>query len=150
MGTCWTKIWKFDNKGNLIGEVKIEDIKSNGQFLLKDGNTILYGTHFQIYDRRFIISKGSWVILDDSLKIIRADEMTAKDSPDADLTPLAMTAKPTSSEFQCGIQMTDGKIVLGGRVTYPEFPEESKILGCNHYNEACILILNDKGTFRKE
>jgi hypothetical protein len=150
MGTCWTKMWKFDNKGNLITEAKIEDIKSNGQFLLKDGNTILYGTHFQIYDRRFIISKGSWAILDDSLKIIRADEMTAKDSPDADLTPLAMTAKPTSSEFQCGIQMTDGKIVLGGRVTYPEFPEESKILGCNHYNEACILILNDKGTFRKE
>jgi hypothetical protein len=148
MGTCWTQIWKFDKKGNLIGETKIENIKSNGQLLLKNGNTILYGTHFQVYDRRFIISKGNWVILDDSLKIVMSDEMNAKDSPDADLTPLAMTAKPTSSEFHCAIQLTDGRIALGGRVTYPEFPEESKILGCNHYNEACILFLNEKGIFR--
>lgn len=148
MGTCWTHIWKFDNKGNLIGETKIENIKSNGQFLLKNGNTILYGTHFQIYDRRFIISKGNWVILDDSLKVVMADEMNAKDSPDADLTPLAMTAKPTSSEFHCGIQLTDGRIALGGRVTYPEYPEESKILGCNHYNEACVLFISEKGLFR--
>jgi hypothetical protein len=150
LGTCWTRIWKYDNKGNLIAEAKIENIKSNGQFLLKNGNTLLYGTHFQVYDRRFIISKGNWVILDDSLKVVVADEMNAKDSPDADLTPLAMTAKPTSSEFHCGIQLSDGRIALGGRVTYPEFPEESKILGCNHYNEACILIINDKGAFRKE
>ena len=148
MGTCWTQVWKFDKKGNLLGEMKIENIKSNGQLLLKNGKTLLYGTHYQIYDSRFIISKGCWVILDDSLKIVLSDEMNAKDSPDADLTPLAMVAKPTSSEFHCGTQLSDGRIVLGGRVTYPEFPEESKILGCNHYNEACMLILNEKGSFR--
>ena len=148
IGTCWTDIWKYDKKGNFIEQKNVENIKANGHFLLKNGNTILYGTHYQVHDRRFIISKGNWIIMDDSLKIVKSDEMNATDAPDIELAPIAIAAKPTSSEFHCGMQLSDGRIVLGGRVTYPEFPEEAKILGCEHYNEACILILNELGGFR--
>ncbi len=149
LGNCNTQLWKANASGKTIQQLDIPNLKSNGILLLKNGNVMIYGADFQIHDRRFIISKGSFVVLDDKFAIVKQDEMKKTDAPDADLAPLAMSAKPTSSEFNTGIQLSDGRIVLGGRITFPEFPEDEKILGCTYYNEACLLFLNEKASFRK-
>lgn len=148
-GGCSSQLWKISPSGKKIASATLPDIKTNGLLLLKNGQTMIFGAHFQAYDHRIIISKGSFALLNDKLEIVSSDEMRPTDAPDVNLLSDAMYIQPTSSEFNAGLQLSDGRIVLGGRITYPESDDTDHIIGSQYYNQACLLFLNEKGTFRK-
>jgi hypothetical protein len=149
-GTSWTELVKISKQGKELLSTKIASIKANGVLCLKNGSFLLYGTNYQVFQEQFIISKASFVFLDDKCVITHEDQITTSDSPDVDLPSTAMQIQPTSSEFNVAIQLLDGRIAFGGRIMYPENTSEESILSSPRYNKACILFSDEKGRFRGE
>lgn len=147
-GPCKTVLLKLNSKGDKIDEKVIDDIKANGFLLLNNGKILMYGTHYQAYNNVMIISKANFFILNNKLEKQFSDEVGMFDDPDYNLPSLAVTAQPTSSEFNTGIQLSDGRIVLAGRVYMPDKVSADEILLSPRYNQPMILFMNDDGTFR--
>lgn len=148
-GPCKTILIKLNAKGEKIEEKEISDIKANGLLLLKNGNLLMYGTHYQVYNDIMIISKASFILFNSKLEKQLTDEMGILDNPDYNLPSLAVTAQPTSSEFNSGIQLSDGRIVLAGRVYMPDKTNPDEILLSPRFNQPYILFMNENGTFRE-
>lgn len=148
LGPCKTILLRINSKGEKTEEKIIDDIKSNGLLLLKNGNILMYGTHYQVYNDMMIISKANFFIFNSKLEKQVSDELGMLDNPDYNLPSLAVTAQPTSSEFNTAIQLTDGRVVLAGRVYMPDKVKPDEILLSPRYNQPMILFMNEKGTFR--
>lgn len=149
LGPCKTILLKLNVKGEKIEEKEISDIKANGLLLLKNGNLLMYGTHYQVYNDMMIISKASFTLFNSKLEKQLTDEVGIIDNPDSNLPSLAVTAQPTSSEFNSGIQLSDGRIVLAGRVYMPDKTNPDEILLSPRFNQPYIMFMNENGTFRK-
>ncbi len=141
-GSCRSIVVKINSSGEQIAEQTFEDIKINGLLLLNNGNMLMYGTHYQVYSKMLIISKGSFVIVNSNFEKIASDEMGIFDLPDYNLPSLVATAQPTSSEFNTGIQLSDGRIVLAGRVFMPDKTSPDEILLSPRYNQPYVLFMN--------
>jgi hypothetical protein len=70
------------------------------------------------------------------------------DAPDAELPGLAMTTWPTASDFLTAIQLSDGRIALGGRVYMPMQTKPDEIILSPRINRALLLIMDKNGGFR--
>lgn len=143
-GKNQTIILKLDLSGGLVNNLTFDNINANGMLSISGGNKILYGGVFKP-DGMSFIEKGKAVYLDASLKILKEREMGPLDAPDAKLPGLAMTVKPTSSDFLTGKILKNGKIALAGRVFMPVDTHPDRIMLSNRTNQNLLLITNEKG-----
>jgi len=81
----------------------------------------------------------------DNLEKEKEREMGMMDAPDAELPGLAMTMKPTSSDFLTAIQLKDGRVVLGGRDYMPLQIHPDKILLSPRANQNLMIFCDSNG-----
>ena len=140
-------VLKLNPKGELVKEEVFDNIKSNGITILKNGNYLLYGANFEPYENRIIISKAAFRIIDPNFKIVLTDELGQTDSPNSTLPTNIVTEMPVSSEFNNAVQLSDGRLIFGGRVNYPA-RDENDVLTPIRQNQACVLFTSADGKFR--
>jgi len=137
-GISETKIIKLSKDGDEVGNSTISDFSSNGTLLLANGTVLLYGSKFLVNDKQ-VVTKGRFAIITDDLNELVNDYLTPKDKPDADLNQKLTT----SSDFLTAIQLTDGRIAIGGKVYMPMTTSPK-----DYRNNSLLLIMNNNGTFR--
>lgn len=143
-------VLKLNQKGGFIKQDTIENIKSNGILTLSNGNYLLYGANFQPYDNRIVISRGAYRIMDSNLKIIKSEEFTPADIPGTKMESKAFDSNPISSEINNGIQLSDSRIIFGGRINFPlHFGSENEVTS-DRANKAFVLFTTSDGKFRKK
>lgn len=144
-GKCWTELIHVNTNGELITQKKINDIKANGVLCLKNGTIVLYGAHFQVINNTNIISKANYMLFDGQLNLQLKEELNEKDAPDVHFKEIDQQTSPSSSEFNCAIQLQDGRIAFGGRVLLAadlNYPSE------NRKNKALVLFTKSDGKYR--
>ncbi|MES2589593.1 MAG: hypothetical protein V4622_11490 [Bacteroidota bacterium] len=146
--TSLSVIKKLNTKGEEIQTEFITDIKSNGMEKLKNGKILLYGGNFKAYDNRMIISRGCFTILNEDLSVSVADELNESDNPEKSFPKDVVLDNPICSEFMTGIQLVDGRILLGGRILLPDYTDVESIKESKRTNKAVVLFTNAEGKFR--
>jgi hypothetical protein len=136
-GFAETRMIKFNSKGDQISTTVLEDFSINGVLELEDNKYCLYGSKFDV-DKKQVVTRAKYVIVDYSLKAVKSDFLSTNDKPDIDAG-----SKKTTSDFICGKVLPDGRIALGGRVFMPKTKKEMATL-----DNALLVILAPNGNMR--
>ena len=145
-----TVVVKLDNKGKLVKQKTIENIKANGIMVLKNNKYLVYGANFQPYDNRIIISRAGYNILDADLNEILHEELIQTDIPTT-MASIDFKSNPISTEFNRAIQVYDGRIAFGGRINYPkDYGSKTTEASSARNNQGCVLFTTQDGKFRKK
>ncbi|MCX7696751.1 MAG: hypothetical protein N2Z72_03540 [Bacteroidales bacterium] len=142
VGKCSSTLLKLNNQGKKIREKVIDGYKFNGMTILKNGKILLYGMSYQIIDNRYLVSTGTYIIINDNLEPTYAKSIGIEDLNNQNLKASIINSnKFISSELYEGMELPDGRIVLGGRFYKPDLSSD------NYFNRGMILFLNKDGKF---
>jgi hypothetical protein len=145
-GKCASKGFIFDKEGNKIRQIEIDSLYINSILTLQNGSILVAGYKIQSKGSN-ASEKACYIIYDRTLKKIKSRSLGLQDKPDADFITIHNSFLPTTSEFSTVYQMTNGKIVLGGRVWMPESIAPDKILNSPRVNKYLLVILTPDGDF---
>lgn len=143
-GTSQSNVVKLNQAGEIEKVMALENINANGVLVLKSGKVLIYGGAYKPDGNQFV-EKGKVVLMSANLDKEKEREMGMLDAPDAELPGLAMTMKPTSSDFLTAIQLKDGRVVLGGRDYMPLQTHPDKILLSARANQNLMIFCDSNG-----
>ncbi len=138
-GISETRINKLTAAGEPISNSTLADFSGNGLLVLKNGQIFIYGSRFLVSEKQ-VVTKGKFVITDDNLVEKLSSSLDKTDKPDIDLKKMPTT----SSDFLTAVELTDGRIVIGGRVYMPN-PENPNL----KQNNPLLLVVKPDGTYTK-
>jgi hypothetical protein len=139
--SCSTKGFIFEKDGNKIRQIEIDSCFINATLTLKNGNILVAGYKIQKSGQN-TLKKAHYIVYNPTLKKIKSRTLGPADKPDAELTT---TTQPVSSEYTTAIQLSNGKIVLGGNALLPVNTTPEKIASSARANKYLIAILSAEG-----
>jgi hypothetical protein len=143
-GLSQGNLLKLDQKGELVKRVAIENMNPTGALLLKSGKVLVYGGVYKPEGIQFI-KRAKVLLFDDKGMQLKERTMEVWDKPDSDLPSMAISMKPTSTDFLTAIQLTDGRVALAGRVYMPMQVHPNKIMLSARANRNLLVIAGDDG-----
>lgn len=136
-GTLQTKVIKLDANGNTKRNININEFTGNGSIWLSSGKLLLFGSNFYT-DSRQVVTKGSYVILDNDLNILTNKSLSVNDKPDSDFN----YETTSSSDLQAAVELASGSIVMIGKVTMPQAG------GTERQNNTIVVVVDAYGNYK--
>ena len=143
-GTCSSKGFIFDKDGNKLRQILIDSNNVHSILTLKNGNILVAGTKIQ-KDGSKTLEKAHYIIYDRTLKKIKSRTLGLTDKPDVDLPQTQISAFQSSSDYTTSIQLSNGKILLGGRIFLPINTSPDKIINSTRAYKYLVVILTANG-----
>lgn len=137
--SCYTVLSKYNSEGEFIKAVKLNEMQVNGLLFLKDKNILAYGFNHKKAGV-FSIQKGKTVILNQNLLIGKTFELNEKNRPDSEIPIEIAKTFPSSSEFLDGVQTSNGKLFLVGRIFMNDAKTEMEALNLKRNNRNLLMI----------
>lgn len=137
-GVLQTKLIKLDANGNTKRTININEFTSNGVLSLASGKIVLYGSRFYT-DSKQVVTKGSYVILDNNLNELSNKSLGTNDKPDSDFN----YNTTSSSDLQSAIELESGSIVMVGKVTMPQSGGSSE-----KQNNTLVVVSDAYGNYK--
>ena len=136
-GILQTKVIKLDANGNTKRSININEFTGNGSMWLSSGKLLLYGSNFYT-DSRQVVTKGSYVILDNDLNTLTNKSLSVNDKPDSDFN----YETTSSSDLQAAVEIASGSVVLVGKVTMPQAG------GVERQNNTIVVVVDAYGNYK--
>ena len=136
-GVLQTKVIKLDANGNTKRNINVNEFTSNGSIWLSSGKLLLFGSNFYT-DSRQVVTKGSYVILDDDLNVLTNKSLSVNDKPDSDFN----YETTSSSDLQTAVELASGNIVMVGKVTMPQAGSSER------QNNTIVVVIDAGGNYK--
>ena len=136
-GALQTKVIKLDANGNSKRTININEFTGNGAIWLSSGKLLLYGSKFHT-DTKQVVTKGSFVILDNDLNTLTNKSLSMNDKPDSDFN----YSTTSSSDLQAAAELTSGSVVMVGKVTMPQAGSSDK------QNNTIVVVVDAYGNYK--
>jgi hypothetical protein len=131
-GMSETKVIKYSGDGELINQSNISDFSTNGVIWLSTQKLLLYGSRFLVNTKQ-VVTKGAVIILDQDLNEVFNKSLGLTDKPDVDFH----FKSTSSSDIQTAKELSDGRIILMGKVYMPKSQDEQ-----NKQNDPLVILLD--------
>lgn len=115
----------LSEKGELLQRKEIPGFVSNGILVLERGDLLIYGHFLQQISQisgKIEVHRAATFLFNDQLIMANRDQFSGLDPPDGYISQLASASSTT---FLSGIELSNGRIALGGRVYMQINPENS-------------------------
>ena len=136
-GALQTKVIKLDANGNSKRTININEFTGNGAIWLSSGKLLLYGSKFHT-DTKQVVTKGSFVILDNDLNTLTNKSLSMNDKPDSDFN----YSTTSSSDLQAAAELSSGSVVMVGKVTMPQAG------GSDKQNNTIVVVVDAYGNYK--
>ncbi len=133
-----TKIIKLDERGNTKRTSNINDFTNNGLLWLSSGKILLYGSRFYT-DKKQVVTKGAYVIIDADLNELSNKSLGVDDKPDSDFN----YSTTSSSDLQAATELESGSIVMIGKVAMPQSGNTT-----DKQNNTIVVISDAAGNYK--
>ncbi|MCQ2375870.1 MAG: hypothetical protein MJ069_08240 [Salinivirgaceae bacterium] len=138
VGTSQTKVSRLNPNGDVRSSSSINDFSANGIIWLSSKKLLLFGSCFYV-DARQVVTKGSYVILDEQLSVQTHKTLESSDKPDSDFD----YNFTSSSDLQAAVEMKNGSIALVGKVFMPRVNEKSEKI-----NNTILIVADAYGNYK--
>jgi|GEM_PF-4129075 len=147
--TSFSSIYIFNNDGDSLSYIYLEQMRAAGVLAMSTGNYMVYGSSLKSISTTFkkaLVNRAKTILLSPDFELINEDEMCANDAPDF-ILPSYSYIVPPSSDFLNAIELSNGRVACVGRVYMPIHTDVESIRFSSVSNRSLIVFTDPNGGF---